>query len=117
MCHRLIIMRTRRVAGRGWGLWLVGVLTTYLQKALREGKVRTTWTEPDEAYESKVFSLGKQVLAPGPVRSAVEDFVAAGAQAARVTTVETLRTASPAPTRRSSQSMSAWSDSCVAVTI
>jgi (1->4)-alpha-D-glucan 1-alpha-D-glucosylmutase len=62
-------------------------LTSYLQKALREGKVRTTWTEPDEAYESKVFDLARQVLAPGAVRDAVEEFVAAGAQAARTTTL------------------------------
>ena len=62
-------------------------LTGYLRKALREGKVRTTWTEPDEAYESKVFDLAKQVLAPGAVRSAVEELVAAGAQATRATTL------------------------------
>ncbi len=71
------------------GAWPLGEerLTAYLQKALREGKARTTWTEPDEAYESKVLALARQVLSPGRMHSAVAEFVEAAAAATRVTTL------------------------------
>jgi (1->4)-alpha-D-glucan 1-alpha-D-glucosylmutase len=62
-------------------------LAGYLQKALREGKTRTTWTEPDETYEGKVLQLARLVLSPGSVRTAVTDLVRAGAHATRVTTL------------------------------
>jgi (1->4)-alpha-D-glucan 1-alpha-D-glucosylmutase len=37
-------------------------LAEYLTKAVREAKSRTTWTEPDAAYESAVLDLARRVL-------------------------------------------------------
>ena len=62
-------------------------LSAYLTKALREGKARTTWTEPDQAYEARVLELGSRLVAPGALRSAVETFVHASSEAIRCTTL------------------------------
>ncbi len=62
-------------------------LDPYLTKALREGKARTTWTEPDEAYERRVLDLGHQVLAPGRLRDSVAAHVDALAAATRSVTL------------------------------
>ena len=59
----------------------------YLLKAVREAKQLTAWTDGDEAYEQRVLALADQALAPGPLRSAVEDAVAAGQDAIRATTL------------------------------
>ena len=71
------------------GAWPLSAdrLTAYLQKALREGKARTTWTEPDETYEGRVLDLAQRVLSPGSIHVAVAEFVQAGAETARVTTL------------------------------
>jgi (1->4)-alpha-D-glucan 1-alpha-D-glucosylmutase len=71
------------------GAWPLSAdrLTAYLQKALREGKARTTWTEPDETYEGRVLDLAQRVLSPGSIHLAVAEFVQAGAETARVTTL------------------------------
>ncbi|KAA0993795.1 malto-oligosyltrehalose synthase [Dyadobacter aurulentus] len=37
-------------------------LKEYLQKALREGKVNSTWSEPNEAYEQEVKDFVTQIL-------------------------------------------------------
>ncbi|HEY0058503.1 MAG TPA: malto-oligosyltrehalose synthase, partial [Flavisolibacter sp.] len=37
-------------------------LTEYLQKALREGKRRSNWSQPDEAYETAVASFATALL-------------------------------------------------------
>ncbi|XXM85180.1 malto-oligosyltrehalose synthase [Cellulosimicrobium sp. PMB13] len=37
-------------------------LVDYLRKALREAKVRTSWTSPDEAYERAVEDLARRAL-------------------------------------------------------
>jgi len=37
-------------------------LTEYLTKAIREAKSRTTWTEPDAAYEAAVLTTARRVL-------------------------------------------------------
>lgn len=37
-------------------------LTEYLTKAIREAKSRTTWTEPDAAYEAAVLDMARRVL-------------------------------------------------------
>jgi (1->4)-alpha-D-glucan 1-alpha-D-glucosylmutase len=71
------------------GAWPLSAdrLAAYLQKALREGKARTTWTEPDATYEGQVIDLAQRVLSPGYLHVAVAEFVQAGAETARVTTL------------------------------
>lgn len=39
-------------------------LQAYLQKALREAKRHSNWTEPDEAYESAATDFARQLLRP-----------------------------------------------------
>jgi (1->4)-alpha-D-glucan 1-alpha-D-glucosylmutase len=48
-------------------------LGEYLTKAIREAKTRTTWTEPDPAYEAAVLDTARRVLADS---RAIELFVA-----------------------------------------
>ena len=50
-------------------------LLGYLTKAVREAKTRTTWTSPDEAYESAVADLARGVLADEALRADLESFV------------------------------------------
>ena len=50
-------------------------LTAYLEKATREAKRRTTWTEPDEDYDAAVRDFAEQVLADPVVTTEVADFV------------------------------------------
>jgi (1->4)-alpha-D-glucan 1-alpha-D-glucosylmutase len=45
-------------------------LVDYLRKALREAKVATSWTSPDEAYERAVEDLARRALADERVLSA-----------------------------------------------
>lgn len=58
-------------------------LTGYLTKAMREAKTRTTWTEPDEDYESAVLGMATGCLSDQTVSAALDDFVADTYQAAR----------------------------------
>ncbi|HEY0433474.1 MAG TPA: malto-oligosyltrehalose synthase, partial [Chitinophagaceae bacterium] len=52
-------------------------LEKYLQKALREGKVRSNWTKPDEKYESALFDFAKKLLdAKSPFLPRLKEFVA-----------------------------------------
>jgi (1->4)-alpha-D-glucan 1-alpha-D-glucosylmutase len=59
------------------GAWPLdaGRLTAYLEKATREAKRRTTWTEPDEEYDAAVHFFAEQVLADPVVTTEVADFV------------------------------------------
>lgn len=41
-------------------------LWAYMQKAAREGKVETSWTEPDEAYERALESFVRGIAEAGP---------------------------------------------------
>ena len=53
-------------SGRPWsapGRSTRGRLTAYLEKATREAKLHTTWTEPDAAYDDAVRDFAEQVLA------------------------------------------------------
>ncbi|MEW1957623.1 malto-oligosyltrehalose synthase [Kineococcus sp. NPDC059986] len=59
-------------------------LLAYLQKATREAKDHTTWTSPDEAYETAVEKFARGVLADDAVLAAVAEFVELTASAARV---------------------------------
>ena len=45
-------------------------LVDYLRKALREAKVATSWTSPDEAYEEAVADLARRALADPAVTGA-----------------------------------------------
>lgn len=44
-------------------------LEEHLTKAMREAKVRTTWTEPDAEYEQEVLALGRAALASEEVQA------------------------------------------------
>ncbi|MBA2768997.1 MAG: malto-oligosyltrehalose synthase, partial [Sporichthyaceae bacterium] len=59
------------------GAWPIdaGRLTAYLEKATREAKRRTTWTEPDEAYDEAVRTFAEAVLADAEITASVSAFV------------------------------------------
>ncbi len=51
-------------------------LGAYLAKAVREAKLHTSWTRPDEAYEASVQSYVAGVLADRAIMAAVEEYAA-----------------------------------------
>jgi (1->4)-alpha-D-glucan 1-alpha-D-glucosylmutase len=59
------------------GAWPIGAdrLTAYLEKATREAKRRTTWTEPDEDYDAAVRTFAQRVLGDSAVMAEVTAFV------------------------------------------
>jgi (1->4)-alpha-D-glucan 1-alpha-D-glucosylmutase len=59
------------------GTWPIDAerLTAYLEKATREAKRRTTWTEPVEEYDDAVRTFGRRLLADPTVTKEVADFV------------------------------------------
>lgn len=67
------------------GAWPISTerLTAYAQKAIRESKKRTTWTEPDEAYEKAIADLATAMTTDDAIASHVEAWVASSAQQAR----------------------------------
>ncbi len=69
------------------GAWPIGRerLEGYLVKATREAKRRTTWVDPDEAYEARVLDLARAVSEDPDLRTAVTGLVAATADANRAT--------------------------------
>ncbi len=50
-------------------------LGAYLSKAVREAKVHTSWTAPDEAYEAAVQAYATGLLSDRAVMSVVADYV------------------------------------------
>ncbi|HZY77330.1 MAG TPA: hypothetical protein VFE40_13500, partial [Jatrophihabitantaceae bacterium] len=56
--------------------WPIGEdrLLPYLTKALREAKVHTSWTAPDEAYEKSVLDFARLALSDEQLRAAIEKF-------------------------------------------
>lgn len=76
---------TWRLAGTAAGAGPISAkrLTGYLTKAMREAKTSTTWTEPDEDYESAVLEMATGCLTDQTVSAALDDFVADTYQAAR----------------------------------
>lgn len=58
-------------------------LWPYLQKALREAKLRTSWTAPDDEYEASVEALVAGVLADPDLSASVAAFVERLAPATR----------------------------------
>ncbi|HEX4725198.1 MAG TPA: malto-oligosyltrehalose synthase [Pseudonocardiaceae bacterium] len=59
------------------GAWPIsaGRLADYLLKAAREAKIRTTWTDNDEAFEADVTSWPAKVLGDAELFADVERFV------------------------------------------
>ncbi len=60
------------------GAWPIGMdrLGPYLAKALREAKLRTSWTSPDDAYEAAVQGFAESVLQDARFIGSLERFVA-----------------------------------------
>jgi (1->4)-alpha-D-glucan 1-alpha-D-glucosylmutase len=56
--------------------WPIGGdrLLPYLTKAVREAKVHTSWTAPDEAYESAALDFARQALADEELRASIGAF-------------------------------------------
>ena len=90
-------------------------LTGYLEKATREAKRHTTWTEPDEEYDAAVRGFAEAVLADTTVRALVTDFVdrrrhPLPGQRPRPEAARADRSrACPTSTRAASSSTSRWS--------
>ena len=61
------------VASNVVGAWPVSAerLEQYVRKALREEKLRTSWTDPDEAYEQRVIDFGERLRTSGEVEGVV----------------------------------------------
>ncbi len=59
-------------------------LCAYLEKATREAKVHTSWTEPAPAYDDAVASFARGVLSDESIIASVGDFCARLAEPARV---------------------------------
>ena len=47
-------------------------LATYLTKAMREAKLRTSWLDPDTEYESSVVALATDATRPGSLHALVQ---------------------------------------------
>jgi (1->4)-alpha-D-glucan 1-alpha-D-glucosylmutase len=60
-----------------FGCWPIEAdrLLPYLRKALREAKVRTSWSAPDEAYEDRVLDFAEAALESTKVRDELRGFV------------------------------------------
>lgn len=58
-------------------------LAAYLVKALREAKLRTSWTDPDTAYEDAVVDLARTTLADPACVDLLRDWAHAGERALR----------------------------------
>ena len=71
------------------GAWPIGEdrLQAYATKAIREAKGRTTWTDPDEAYEADVARLVTALTTDPALTAHVQAWVDRAATAARVTTL------------------------------
>ena len=71
------------------GAWPVSAerAVAYMEKASREAKLRTSWTDPDQAYEEALRHYVHAVLADEEIRTALTGYVAALAPAARVTSL------------------------------
>ena len=62
-------------------------LQVYATKAVREAKLHTGWSDPDEEYEAAVADFVSGVLADVALRAHVESWVNATAEATRATTL------------------------------
>jgi malto-oligosyltrehalose synthase len=73
------------------GAWPVssGRIANYLVKAMREAKTRTSWTDPDEGYESAALAFAEAVLGEPALTTAIAAFVGRIAPDARVNSLGT----------------------------
>ncbi len=62
-------------------------IESYVQKALREAKLHTSWTSPDEAYEDGVRSFVREILSPGPFLEEVATLARRLARAGRISSL------------------------------
>jgi (1->4)-alpha-D-glucan 1-alpha-D-glucosylmutase len=62
-------------------------LVEFGRKAVREAKLHTSWTAPDEAYEAAVYAFAEAVLGDAELRRELDAFTAAIAPYARVNTL------------------------------
>ena len=64
------------------GAWPIELdrVEEYLVKATREAKRRTTWTDPEEAYEARVVALARAALDDPALRGAVTGLVESSAR-------------------------------------
>lgn len=62
------------VAATVAGAWPIDAerLAEYVRKAVREEKLRTSWTDPDEAYEAAIIEFGERLRTSGEVEPIVE---------------------------------------------
>jgi (1->4)-alpha-D-glucan 1-alpha-D-glucosylmutase len=60
------------------GAWPISAerITAYMEKATREAKVHTSWTQPDEYYDVQLRRFVEQMLADETLVGDVEQFVA-----------------------------------------
>jgi len=81
------------------GAWPIGMerLGPYLVKALREAKLRTSWSSPDEAYEAAVVGYAERLLADEPFRASLEALVAKVLRPGRVNALAQLLVKLTAP--------------------
>jgi len=58
------------------GAWPIGAerLTVYMEKAAREAKTYTSWTKPDQAYESALRAFVEEILYNRDFMAAIESF-------------------------------------------
>jgi (1->4)-alpha-D-glucan 1-alpha-D-glucosylmutase len=68
------------------GTWPISAerVHAYVEKAIREAKVRTSWTSPDTDYEDAVHRFVDGVLADDHIAASVESWLADTAEAVRV---------------------------------
>ncbi len=66
---------------------LVGRMQRYMEKALREAKVHTSWTNPDEEYEAAVRSFVDRALGSAPFLSELSALARRVARAGRVSSL------------------------------
>jgi len=57
--------RSDDLPDRAWRDAVRGRLTSYVVKAAREAKTRTSWTEPNSAYEDALADFVREILEPG----------------------------------------------------
>lgn len=62
-------------------------IAAWLEKSLREARLRSSWEAPDEAYEAKAQALVQRLLAPGPARDELAAFAARVQPAAMANTL------------------------------
>jgi (1->4)-alpha-D-glucan 1-alpha-D-glucosylmutase len=88
-----------------WLLWLTLVgawpidlerTTTYATKAVREAKVHTTWTDPDEAYEATVHRFLAGVFSDAALLASLERLVVQVRATGRATSLTQLTLAATA---------------------